>query len=499
MVTPRGQRELERTASWRSVRSGLGWLIGLWLVLTLAGVGVQLQSMRLAPAVAAKDPGALVVMTMVSMGYQAFYFLVSLGLVVALLRVTRVPPATGAVTPALVATASFVLVGLLSFALLFGLGGGSSEGISGKQMWVLVAAARAAGLTALILALTRMSSFLGARVPQAVTGAAFAFVAVDTGVPLYRLLASAADAQPSGQRAFLLVIQIALAALVIDFSRRVRRAAASLASAELEAPPEPEPEDEDDEEEAEDEPPPSERKAAPQAAPPPSGVAQNLVALLVFSMLALFPLWDAVTQAQSVGALTDAVRGAPGTETPSTTLLFGAGAVFAALLVRKLVATSPYGARGVFALALLVAFAYAAPRAYDAALWRSHQVDSWPVCETGLDVEGNLPNVESIYRGPYDGPRLPTGEPCTLAAERRDQHGINAPRGEFSDGIVQIGTRFPDDRRRVLWGALGWLLVSGLAATLIWRAAAAPRPALEKDRRDVDEPVSETSPEDDSR
>ena len=59
MVTARGRRELARTASWISVRSGLGWLIGVWVVLTLGSAGVQLQSMQLAAGVAAKDPGAL--------------------------------------------------------------------------------------------------------------------------------------------------------------------------------------------------------------------------------------------------------------------------------------------------------------------------------------------------------------------------------------------------------------------------------------------------------
>ena len=73
MVTARGRRELARTASWISVRSGLGWLIGVWVVLTLGSAGVQLQSMQLAAGVAAKDPGALVVMTLVSVGFQGFY------------------------------------------------------------------------------------------------------------------------------------------------------------------------------------------------------------------------------------------------------------------------------------------------------------------------------------------------------------------------------------------------------------------------------------------
>ena len=180
MVTARGRRELARTASWSSVRSGLSWLIGAWLVLTLGSVGVQLQNMQLAPGIAAKDPGALIVMTVVSAGYQLFYVLVSVALVVALVRLTRVPPSSRAVTPAVVATFSFVLVGLASLVLLLGMGSRSSEAISERELWLLAAVARTAGLLALGLALTRMAAALRVRLPPAAVGATFAFVLIDT-------------------------------------------------------------------------------------------------------------------------------------------------------------------------------------------------------------------------------------------------------------------------------------------------------------------------------
>ena len=188
MVTARGRRELARTASWSSVRSGLSWLIGAWLVLTLGSVGVQLQNMQLAPGIAAKDPGALIVMTVVSAGYQLFYVLVSVALVVALVRLTRVPPSSRAVTPAVVATFSFVLVGLASLVLLLGMGSRSSEAISERELWLLAAVARTAGLLALGLALTRMAATLRVRLPPAAVGATFAFVLIDTAFPLHRLL-----------------------------------------------------------------------------------------------------------------------------------------------------------------------------------------------------------------------------------------------------------------------------------------------------------------------
>ena len=438
MVTARGRRELARTASWISVRSGLGWLIGVWVVLTLGSAGVQLQSMQLAAGVAAKDPGALVVMTLVSVGFQGFYTVSSVALVAALLRLTRVPPSTRAVTPALVAAGAFVVVGLASVALLLGAGGGGSESISTRELWVLAASARAVGLVALVLALARMAAALDARAPQSEVGAAFAFVVIDTAFPLHRLLASSVAAQNETQRGILLVVQIALAALLIDLARRVRRAAASAR---------PDPAVEVDE-------PPIEPESEPESAPPaprpaPAGAgSRNLAASLVLVLVALFPCWDALSAATSVGALSDAVRGAPGTEAPTTALLFVAGAVGAALIVRQLLASSPYGARGVFLLAALAALAYAVPRTYDVARYRSSLVDAWPVCETGLDHDGNLPIAADIYRGVYDGPRLAAGEPCTRAAERRDQHEEMAPRGDFGDGIVQIGSRFPDDRRR---------------------------------------------------
>lgn len=464
MVTARGQRELERTASWVSVRSGLSWLIGIWIVLTLGGAAVQLQSLRLAPALSARDPGALVLMAMTSVGYQVFYSLVVLALVMALVRLTRVPPATGAVGPALIATTCFVVVSLGSFAILFGVSGGSSEGISTRELWILVAAARAGGLVALVLALGRMARALDASVPQSVLGAAFAFVAVDAGIPLYRILASAVDAQPAGQRAVLLVIQLLLAAVVIDLARRVKRAARAAAESELIRPAgEPEPQGQadsgleaDDRDEAGDEP-----DEAPlgegRPATPGSDAARNAAFVLVLAMVAVFPVWDTLAAGHE--------------ESPVRAILMSLGALVAALLVRQLMLSSPYGARGVFALAVLGALAYAAPRAWESATLRSHQIDAWPVCETGLDLEGNLPGIESTYRGPYDGPRLPSGEPCVLAAERRDQHTATSPRGDFGDGIVQIGTRFPDDRRRVLFGSLAWILIAVVAGFLIWRAA----------------------------
>lgn len=488
MVTARGRRELARTASWSSVRSGLSWLIGAWLVLTLGSVGVQLQNMQLAPGIAAKDPGALIVMTVVSAGYQLFYVLVSVALVVALVRLTRVPPSSRAVTPAVVATFSFVLVGLASLVLLLGMGSRSSEAISERELWLLAAVARTAGLLALGLALTRMAAALRVRLPPAAVGATFAFVLIDTAFPLHRLLTSATGPQPVSLRTGLLVIQIALAALLIDLARRVRRAAAS-APHEPALPSEPEA------------PEPELLAPEPDSAPEaPGSVRRNLAALLVFVMVALFPTWDALIASTSVGALSAALRGATGTEAPTSALLFGAGALGAALIVRQLMASSPYGARAVFVLAALAALAYAVPRTYEQARHRSSLVDAWPVCETGVDHDGNLPSADDIYRGDYDGPRLPGGEPCTRAAERRDQHEALAPRGEFSDGIVQIGSRFPDDRRRVLWGWLALSLIAAGAGVLVFRAAGVrDEPASRTTAEKEDEPSGAGLPEESPR
>ncbi|MBI3204937.1 MAG: hypothetical protein HYZ29_25595 [Myxococcales bacterium] len=489
MVTARGRRELERTASWSAVRSGLSWLIGAWLVLTFASVGVQLQNMQIAPAIAAKDPAALVVMTIVSAGYQLFYVLVSLVLVVALARVTRVPPSTRAVTPAVVAMFSFVLVGLASSVLLLGMGARSSEAISTRELWVLAAVARAAGLFALGLTLTRMAAALGARLPPAEVGASFAFVLIDTAFPLHRLLTSATGPQPTALRTALLAVQIALALLLVDLARRVRSAAAgapveSAPPAELEAP----------------EPEVSEPDHRPPRATGAGTGSRNAAALLVFAMIALFPAWDALLTSTSVGALSAAVRGATGTQAPTVALWFAAGALGTALILRQLMASSPYGARAVFLLAALAVLAYAVPRTYEQARYRSSLVDAWPVCETGLDHDGNLPSADDVYRGVYDGPRLPEGEPCTRVAERRDQHEALAPRGDFSDGIVQIASRFPDDRRRVLWGWGALSLIAVAAGLLVFRAAGPPdEPASETPVERGDTPETASLPEESPR
>jgi hypothetical protein len=287
----------------------------------------------------------------------------------------------------------------------------------------------------------------------------------------------------------MLLMQMVLAVLLVDLARRVRRASTAVAREEPALPePEPPPADGAEHDHGDSEPllgaPAPERLAA-------AGASRTLAGLAVLLTLAALPVWDALSERGSAAALASALIGAAGTELPTSALAFTLGGVGAGLVVRQLMLTAPYGARAAFAISFIASLAYAVPRTYEAAVWRSHQVDAWPVCETGVDVDGNLPSVESIYRGEYDGPRLPSAEPCTLAAERRDQHGELSPRGDFTDGMVQIGSRFPDDRRRHLWGTLGWAVVGALGAAWVLRAAntpaSAPRSAGPENTRDADE------------
>lgn len=470
MVTARAKRELERTASWSSVRSGLGWFAGAWLVLTVAGVGVQLHSLRLAPGVAARDPSAMLALAIASYSYQAVYAVLAIVVAVALLRITRVPPSTRAVTPALIAAVSFVAVVVLTVALLLGVSGGSSESMSTRELWSLVGAARAVGLLALVLAFARIGKSLERPLAPVLVGACFALAAVDAGFPLYRLWSVREGAAPTTERSGLILVQVALAIALVDAARRVRAAVTPEARAEAERPREPEsdtPVEEEDEPGSE----PDARAPTPHAPSELPPAFRNLAALAVFGLVGLLPMWDAVLAANSVGALGDALTGAPGTEWPKVGLAMCVGGALAALVLRRWVQTAPYAARGLLLLAVLASLGYSAPVVLDAARFRSRQIDGWPVCETGLDTEGNLPNLDSIYRGTYDGPRLPTGEPCTLAAERRDRHAESAPHGELTDGLIQIGSRFPDDRRRVFWGSAIWSVLTVFAFFWVWRAA----------------------------
>jgi hypothetical protein len=72
---------------------------------------------------------------------------------------------------------------------------------------------------------------------------------------------------------------------------------------------------------------------------------------------------------------------------------------------------------------------------------------------------------------PVEGPRLDSGAPCTLAAERRAEHLELHPGGSFQDGLVQIGRRFVADRPRLLGGSAAALIALLLAALLVFRAA----------------------------
>jgi hypothetical protein len=471
MVTRRAQQELERSASWPAVASGLRWLAVVWGAFTLLSVVLQLLALQLGTMARAGDPGALGSYALISFLSQGAYSLLAALLVVAAAKLTRAPPKAAAVMPAVVAGVGFLLAALVNAVLWV------AERVAPEartmdvgqieQLWITLAAARAVALTALILALLRLARATAVRLHPIVAGSAFALAWIDTGYPLWRVLSGTrAAAQPASARGGLLLVQVLLAVLLVDLARRVRRGVRALPA----APPSPPPA-----KGSEREPRGARASSAPDEAPaslaPPSAAALWTMAVATGLAVALLPIWDAVLATSSLAAFKAEISGAPGTVFPSTALGFAAAGVVLGVMVGRVAPRAPFAARAVFLLAALLALGYAGVTGIDVALDRSRRIDEWPVCETNLDVRGDLLKPESVFRGRYSGPRLSSGEPCTAAAERRDLHQQQSPGGTVQDGLIQIATRFPDDRARVLYGSLAVLLALGVGGWLVFRAA----------------------------
>jgi hypothetical protein len=196
---------------------------------------------------------------------------------------------------------------------------------------------------------------------------------------------------------------------------------------------------------------------APLELPTPTTNAMALAAALAAAAVALLPLWDATGQSDN----------------RMRALGFAVGAVVGGYALFRLTQSAPYGARALFALMALASVAYAGLTASEIALRRSQEIDAWPVCETGLDVRGNLvPNLPAPSTG-YDGPRLANGVPCTGAAERRDEHAERSPEGNIQDGLIQVGIRFSQDRARIFAGTLAAVLALIASGVIVARAARA--------------------------
>jgi hypothetical protein len=479
MVTEHGRRELERSSSWTSVRSGLTLFVVTWVVSTVLSLGVQINAMRLDALARAGDPASQIVVGLSSALYQVAFSVVALLVVVATVKLTRAPPSSRAVTPALVAAGSWVLVLVLNSLLAVSRGAPQTgAGIDPQQLTILLAAARAVGVFALLFALARLARATDQERPPPVIGAALVLAAIDTGFPLWRAVTSHEPGswQSASVRGALLAVQMLLAVLLLDLAVRSRRGVREVI-AEEEPEPEPEPQSEPESESEPGSGPGVERE---ERLPDREGpLAEALVAAFLAAVgIALLPLWDAVSTTSSLRALTDAVSGVAPAERPLAPLLYGGLATAVGLALVRLVRTAPYFARLLWLGATLVSVHYVFTTAMEVASSRSSLVDGFVVCESGLDIRGNVVEPGSRYPGPYDGPRTASGEPCVRAGERRDVHAETEPRGGLQDGLVQIGARFPEERKRVIWGSLIALAALGVSGWLVARAGRdAPLPA----------------------
>jgi len=181
--------------------------------------------------------------------------------------------------------------------------------------------------------------------------------------------------------------------------------------------------------------------------------------------LALLPIWDGMDRYGMLRALSGSGLGSSGAgpSIPLSTLMFAAAGVSVAVaLIRR------PGRRVIFWAAALVGGAYLINSGMETALRRSAAVNYWPVCEEWKPTETQRWLMEHAPRAPsFDGPHLPTGDPCNPAAEKRSIHDKES----VPDGIIQIMKRFPKDRLRIFGGSLSVVVAFVAGGLLLWRGA----------------------------
>lgn len=196
-----------------------------------------------------------------------------------------------------------------------------------------------------------------------------------------------------------------------------------------------------------------------------------LALLLLVAAGTVLPVWrildlhGALSNAASLGIARGAGRPAGVYLVP---LLFVALAVATAALWRRRARL----ARFLYGAALVGALFAVFWTVRDVAVRRSRAVNDWPVCETGRTLWGSEWPSYGRRASVYDGPHLPSGQPCIAQAEQREVAAQESPDGAFVDGLRQVALRFRADRPLVFWGG-GLSLLALAVGALIFRAAAA--------------------------
>lgn len=214
------------------------------------------------------------------------------------------------------------------------------------------------------------------------------------------------------------------------------------------------------------------------------GVLASFAALLVAAAGATVPTWtewnhyEALASAASLGLANAAAL--PPTVLLVPLALLALGAAGASLAARG----KAWRSRAVFAAAWGFALWLLVGTTSETARRRSNAVDTWPICETKTTVFGTPAYISDFKSAPYfDGPHLEDGSPCSLAAERRDQHAMLEPDGDVVDGVQQVVDRFREDRVLVLVVAPASLAALLLAGALILAATRGAPPLFVDPRR----------------
>lgn len=216
-----------------------------------------------------------------------------------------------------------------------------------------------------------------------------------------------------------------------------------------------------------------------KAVPSPVPDKRVLITAVVLMCLAfaLLPVWDGISQFRMLSALAGSGLGRnEPVPVPVSMVAYPIAAIALGWTIVRKATSSPRWAQVLFYIGAALGIVYALTTAVETAVTRSHAIDSWLVCETQQYPGGGAGYVSRFQRKPaFDGPHLPNGDPCTMAAEDRYAHRKEYPDGNVADGLVQIWKRFPKDRARVIGGSVLVMVAAALGTVMMRKAHGAGR------------------------